>query len=281
MYRYSMTQWVMGNEDLEKSFQRLQACGYDAIEFAADPYHLDAERCLALMRKYKLGALSMCGMFGSADRDLTQANGETAVQYLRDSADFAHKLGAEIIIVVPAEVGRVSPPEGADLAVLKQNAVRNIRAAADYAQTKGVRFVIEAINRYETYFANTLTKAWNLVEAIDHPAVGIMADAFHMSLEENNFGSSLHKIAAKLWHVHIADNTREPAGMGRTDFQELLFILREIGYQGSLAMEFMPRLANPYDSQGMQTAAELMDDYALQAIRHMKTLEAAVELASR
>ena len=281
MYRYSMTQWVMGNEDLEKSFQRLKRCGYDAIEFAADPYGLDADRCRALMRKYELDAISMCGMFGGPDRDLTAEDGVSAIQYLRDSVDFAHSLGAGIIIVVPAEVGRIAPPAGADFDELWQNAVRNIKSAADYAQGKGVRFVIEAINRYETYFVNTLQKAWKLVEEIDHPAVGIMADTFHMSLEENNFGRSLRMIAPKLWHVHIADNTREPAGMGRTDFQELLFILRGIGYQGSLAMEFMPRLANPYDSQGMQTASSLMDDYALQAIRHMKAVEAAVELACR
>ena len=164
MYRYSMTQWVMGDEELEKSFQRLKDCGYDAIEFAADPYGLDAQRCLALMRKYGLDAISMCGMFGAADRDLTQKDGASAIRYLCDSVDFARSLGAGIIIVVPAEVGRTAPPAGEEFDDLWSNAVRNIRSAADYAQKNGVRFVIEAINRYETYFVNTLAKAWKLVQ---------------------------------------------------------------------------------------------------------------------
>ena len=35
MYKYSMTQWIVGNEDIEYSFQRLKKNGYDGIEFAA------------------------------------------------------------------------------------------------------------------------------------------------------------------------------------------------------------------------------------------------------
>ena len=89
MYRYGMTQWVMGNEPLEKSFERLQKCGYDDIEFAADPYGLDPERCLALMKKYGIGATSLCGMFGSDDRDLSADNADTAIRYLADSVDFS------------------------------------------------------------------------------------------------------------------------------------------------------------------------------------------------
>ena len=279
MYRYGLTQWVMGNEPLEKSFERLKKCGYDDIEFAADPYGLDAEYCLALMKKNGIGATSMCGMFGSDDRDLSADNADAAIRYLTDSVDFAAKLGASTIIVVPSPVGRTAPPAGIPFERLWANAVRNIRKAADYAQGKGVRFVIEAINRYETYFVNTLAKAWKLVREIDHPAVGIMADTFHMNLEENDFGRSLRMIAPKLWHVHIADNTREPAGMGRTDFKELLLQLREIGFQGSVAMEFMPRLANPYGSQGMETASELMDAYAEQALSYMRQMEQALDLA--
>lgn len=268
----------MGNEALEKSFQRLQKYGYDDIEFAADPYGLDAERCLELMKEYGIGAVSMCGMFGTAERDLSADDAKTAICYLRDSVDFAAKIGATTIIIVPSPVGRTEPPAGIPFERLWNNAVRNIRCAADYAQSKGIRFVIEAINRYETYFVNTLTKAWKLVTEIDHPVVGIMADTFHMNLEENNFGSVLRMIAPKLWHVHIADNTREPAGMGRTDFKELLCLLRDVDFRGSVAMEFMPRLANPYGSQGMETASDLMDAYAAQAIRHMRCLERGLEL---
>ena len=103
MYHIGMTQWIVGDELLEVSCKRLQQCGYDGIEFAADPYGLNAEECQIMMKKYDLNCHSLCGIFGE-DRDLTDKgeNGKRAVQYLKDSVDFAVKVGAELIIVVPS-----------------------------------------------------------------------------------------------------------------------------------------------------------------------------------
>ena len=278
MYHIGMTQWIVGDEPLEVSCERMQRYGYDGIEFAAEPYSLDAQDCLSLMDKYGLDCRSLCGIFGE-DRDRTDAGsaGRRAVQYLKDSTDFAVRVGAKIIIVVPSPVGRTAKPEGVSVEELTENAVKNIREAADYAEQKGVRFAIEAINRYETWFVNTLSKAMEFVNRVDHPAVGIMADLFHMSIEENSMVDSLYMIRDHLLHVHIADNTREPAGMGTTDFKEILRALRRIGYEGSLTMEFMYRLADPYSAQQMNTQQKLMDRYAQQAIDYIRMAERSVE----
>lgn len=50
MYHIGMTQWIVGDELLEVSCKRLQQCGYDGIEFAADPYGLNAEECQIMMK---------------------------------------------------------------------------------------------------------------------------------------------------------------------------------------------------------------------------------------
>jgi sugar phosphate isomerase/epimerase len=278
MYHIAMTQWIVGNEDLEISCRRLQTYGYNGIEFAAEPYKLNAEECTALMHKYGLNCRSLCGIFDES-RDLTDDGdaGKNALRYLVDSVDFAVKVGAKIIIVVPSPVGRTAPPAGKTLDELRNNAVKNIREAADYAQKNGVNFAVEAINRYETYFANTLEKAYSLVKDIGHPAVGIMADLFHMSIEESSFTQSLLMIQDKLLHVHIADNTREPAGLGHTDFKEILRVLKTIGYSGSLTMEFMYRLADPYSSKTIKTEAGLMDKYAKQAIDYIRLMEGSTD----
>lgn len=278
MYKYSMTQWIVGNEEIEYSFQRLKKNGYDGIELAAEPYTLDPDRMVALLDKYGLECTSLCGIFPE-ERDLTSADPEiaaNAIQYIRDSVDFAVKVGAPYMIVVPSPVGRTVLPAGCTYEALWENAKQNLRKAADYAASKNIRLAIEAVNRYETFFVNTLEKAYRLVKEIDHSAVGIMADMFHMSLEENNMGKSLRMIADRLMHVHIADNTREAAGLGHTDFKEMFYVLRDIDYQGPLTMEFMPRLANPYDSGNLETKSRLMDQYAEQAIRYMKTLEQSI-----
>lgn len=278
MYHIGMTQWIVGDEPLEVSCKRLKKYGYDGIEFAAEPYKLSAKECRSLLEKYSLNCRSLCGIFGE-DRNLTASGeaGRKAVQYLKDSIDFAGEVGAEIIIVVPSPVGKTVKPEGDTMEQLEENAVANIREAAEYAKSKHIKLALEAINRYETYFANTLGKAYRLVKKINHESVGLMADLFHMSIEESSITDSLFMIREHLLHVHIADNTREAAGMGSIDFSEVLRVLNNIGYKGSLTMEFMYRLSNPYSANEMRTQSELMDTYAKQAIDYIRMTERSIE----
>lgn len=276
MYKYSMTQWILGNEDIECSFKRLKKYGYDGIEFAAEPYTMDQNRMVELLKKYDMECTSLCGIF-SEERDFTAENGECAIQYIKDSVDFAVKVGAPYIIVVPSPVGRTEKPADIPYDRLWSNAVKNIRIAADYAKENNRRLAIESVNRYETFFANTMNKAYKLVKEINHPAVGIMADMFHMSLEERSIPNTLMKVADKLMHVHLADNTREAVGLGNSDFKGMLYTLKAIDYKGPLTMEFMPRVSNPYESGEMETKTELMDAYAKQSIEYMKTLEKSME----
>ncbi len=275
MYSYSVTQWVMGNEPIEKSFQRLKKFGYDGIELAAEPYTMNADEILELMREYDLRCSSLCGIF-SQERDLTAEDGTGAIQYLRDSVDFACKVGAPLIIVVPSPVGRTALPEGRSYEEVYRCAVQNLRIAADYAHSRGIRLAIEAINRYETYFLNTLDKAYRFVREVNHPAVRLMADLFHMSIEERSIPDSLRMVSDLLIHVHIADNTREAAGLGSTDFVAAMRQLKALSYEGYLTMEFMPRLADPYQSGSAETSGELMDQYAGQSIAYMKAVEKSV-----
>ena len=279
MFPYGMTQWVAGDEDLERSFQRLSSLKYDAIEYASDPYGLDRPRCHRLMECYGVSCLSLCGLFGE-ERDLTLDQAETGVRYLKDSVDLAAELGAKVLIVVPSPVGRTAPPAGAPPEKLWSNAVRNIRSAADYAGEHGVSFAIEPINRYETFLVNSVGQACRMAREIDHPAVGVMADAFHMSLEESDPAAAVRGCGKLLKHVHIADSNRGPAGAGHTSFSGLIRALLDMRYDGAVVMEFMCRSANPYNALEMAPLSEMMDDYARISIDTMRALERAARLSS-
>lgn len=278
MYKYSMTQWIAGNEPVEDSFKRLAGCGYDGIEMSADVPSVDVEEVLALMKLYDLECTSLCGIF-PGERNLSDGDpviAQAVVDYIKANVDYAAAIGARHIIVVPSAVGMTAVPAGQTYEESWQYAVHNIRTAADYAKANGIGLVIEGINRYETFLVNTLEQVMKLVEEIDHPSVGIMADLFHMSIEERDINASIRMVSPYLKHVHIADNTREAAGLGSTDFKRVLITLQEIAYQGVLTMEFLPRLSNPYEASGMETRAALMDAYAKQSIDYMRQLEHSV-----
>ena len=276
MYQYSMTQWIAGNEAIEESFKRLGRFGYDGIEFAAEPETTDVGYLRELMSQYDLTCTSLCGIFPES-RDLS-GSGQEGVSYVRAGIDMAAALGAPYLIVVPSPVGRTAPPPGSDYKESWDRAVRNVRTAADYAGAKNVKLAVEALNRYETYLVNSMEKNLAFVREVSHPAVKLMADCFHMSIEERTISESLRMVSDYLVHVHIADNTREAAGLGHTDFKEILYTLGEIGYDGALTMEFLPQTADPYAAADEETRSKQMDDYAELSIRYMKTLERCLKI---
>ncbi len=72
MYRYSMTQWIAGNQPIQKTLQQLKACGYDGVEFGAEPYQ-DLHALKATMEEHGLMCTSLCGMYTS-QRDLASSD---------------------------------------------------------------------------------------------------------------------------------------------------------------------------------------------------------------
>lgn len=280
MYRYSMTQWIAGSEPIENTLKRLNACGYDGVEFAAEPEQ-DVEALKRAMLENDLICTSLCGMF-PRERDLASSDPaiwENARKYLRGSVDMAAVLGAPLVIVVPSAVNKTAPDGTYEEAW--DRARESVLAVADYAGEKGVVLAMEAVNRYETFLVSNLTLLKRFVEEVGHPSVRLMADLFHMSLEERSQEASLRMVAPWLAHVHIADNTREPAGYGRTDFKSALRTLREIGYRGALAMEFLPPVANPYQAAQMDSQAARMEIYMRQSLEYMRMLEETLDRAER
>lgn len=272
MYKFSATQWIFGKEPIETSFERLKRYGYDGVELAGEPGLLDAEEIKRLLKKYELACTSICGIY-TKERDLASANPEVrrrAVQYVKDNVDLAVRTGASVVIVVPTPVGKSGPDTTAheEWAL----AVESLKEAGTYAEKKGVLLAIEALNRFETYLVNTLENAKKLAEQVNVASVRVMADLFHMNIEERNNSDAIRNAASYIVHVHIADNTREAAGYGQTDFREVMATLSEVGYEGAITMEFMPRVSNPYLSAQQNASGTLYDDYTEQSIRHMKEI---------
>jgi sugar phosphate isomerase/epimerase len=99
---------------------------------------------------------------------------------------------------------------------------------------------LEALNRYETHLLRTLDDAERLRRLIDAPSVQLMADVFHMNIEEDSIPAALRAHAQHIVHVHLADSQRREPGSGHLDFDAVFEALADNGYTGALAMEFLP-----------------------------------------
>lgn len=115
--------------------------------------------------------------------------------------------------------------------------VVGLRAASRRGQELGVTLCVEPLNRFETYFLNTLSDAAQLVHDIGEPNVRIHFDTFHANIEERQPADSLLAVAKDLGHVHISENDRGIPGTGHTDWRGILSTLKEIEYEGWLTIE--------------------------------------------
>jgi sugar phosphate isomerase/epimerase len=111
-----------------------------------------------------------------------------------------------------------------------------LRRAGDAAAGHGITLVLEPLNRKETNFVNSVTEGAGIVRAAGHPSVRLMADLYHMVLEEEPF-AALDPVAGLLAHVHVADTGRFAPGTGTYDYPGFFGALRRIGYTGLIAAE--------------------------------------------
>jgi D-psicose/D-tagatose/L-ribulose 3-epimerase len=116
-------------------------------------------------------------------------------------------------------------------------AVEGLQSVARYGQEFGVALYLEPLNRFETYFLNTLEDAARLVQSIAQPNVGVHFDTFHANIEERHPADAVRAVARYIAHVHVSENDRGTPGTGHVDWRGVMLALKEIGYDGWLTIE--------------------------------------------
>jgi sugar phosphate isomerase/epimerase len=132
------------------------------------------------------------------------------------------------------------------------------RARASWASTparEGVAVLLEPLNRYEDHMVNRLEQAVELAEATGLAAVGVVADSYHMNIEETHPSEALRAAGHRLVHVQVSDSNRLEPGAGHLDWSGFVGALRDAGYTGDLAAEC--RLSGPADQVLPKAAAVL------------------------
>ncbi|MFM8579193.1 MAG: TIM barrel protein, partial [Planctomycetaceae bacterium] len=70
--------------------------------------------------------------------------------------------------------------------------------------------------------------------------VRLLADLFHMNIEEVDLADTIRAAGGTIGHVHFADSNRRAMGLGHTPASPVVAALRAIGYEGWLSAEVFP-----------------------------------------
>jgi 5-keto-L-gluconate epimerase len=129
------------------------------------------------------------------------------------------------------------------------------RELCAYASPKGVKLVLEPVNRYEINFINNVEEGVELMKKVDMPNMKLMPDVFHMNIEDVSIGKVLEKNIDFIEYIHLADSNRLAPGQGHTDFVDIFNCLKRAGYNGWTSVEILPK---PSPVEAAKQAAEFL-----------------------
>jgi hydroxypyruvate isomerase len=229
--QFSVMIWTLKKfGTFEENLERVAQAGYHQ-KWSEDDYR----RILARMETLKVSVDATSGVSpGFAD----PAGGDAFLAALKDLIPAAKRLGCKQIILLSGKLIEGAPP-----ARQHDASVEALKRAADVLSSAGLVAVIEPIDRLEnpTIYLDGVTEAFEIAKAVDNPHVKVLYDVYH---EQRQFGNLIEKFEAHIDQVgliHIADVPgRHEPGTGEINYLNIYRKLAELGYKGTIAMEFYP-----------------------------------------
>lgn len=228
---------AFGMADLKTIIDTAAKIGYDAVEITAalhTPVDTTPQRRREVKGYLRDADIACSGLHYIFDGTLRLLSQDAemmrkSVDYLNKVVDLAADFEAPTVIVGSGGITRNFEP-GWDRPKSIACMQEVLHTVGDHAEEKGVVLAVEAINRYETQFLNTMQEASEFVLQIDHPNVRTMADTYHMNIEEKDPADSVRKYGYLLQNLHLADSNRMAPGDGHFDFESVVRALKDIGY---------------------------------------------------
>lgn len=229
-------------DDLAGAIRTAAALGFDAIElFPPAPDAVDPAELRRLLDDAGLSLAAVGTGAGWVKHKLSLTSPDEAVRwkavaFVSRTLEFAAKFEA------PAIIGSMQGRWADD--VTRPVALRWLGKALyeldQVAGDLGTTVLYEPLNRYETNLINTLADGVQMLKGLGTASVKLLADLFHMNIEEADPAGAVGDAGGYVGHVHFADSNRRAAGLGHTAFAPVVAALRDIGYAGYLSAEVFP-----------------------------------------
>ncbi len=239
--RLSCQEHILPGDDVFEKWAFAASAGFDGIELRGTSDWNERLDDLRVARDRGVVFSSVCLISDRFIGDFDPDRRREAVEHMKHLLSGIAELGGTGA-VTPAAYGLASkrlPPfevprtEEEDRRVL----LDALEELGEHAESEGTLVLLEPLNRYEDHMLNRVEQAVGLCEAVGRDSVKVMGDLFHMNIEEDDLGASIRRARNYLAHVHLADSNRLQPGAGHTDFARAFDALREVGFDGFMAME--------------------------------------------
>ena len=233
--------WIFW-DDLESSIAKAAQLGFDAIElFTASADAINPQQLQDLLSRYNLKLAAVGTGAGKVIHGLTLTDPDSTIRrkaaaFITEMIEFGAEFGAPAIIGSMQGNVMAQGTSEQSLSWLEEG----LEELGEQALSKNAFLIYEPLNRYETNLLNTLQAGSEFIEGLQTNGVKLLADLFHMNIEERDLARAIVDHGKHIGHVHFADSNRKPVGYGHTVMKPIVLALQEINYQGYVSAEAFP-----------------------------------------
>lgn len=239
--KFSAQENLVPGDSLGKKAQLLEEIGYDGIEiWGREEVGSNIKHIKDELSTTKIKVSTICSGYTGDFLSPDIKEREKAIEGIIKRLNWANELGAVGVIMVPTfggpKVPNLAPLFKSQVELEEKLLVEELKIIAKEVESLNAVVLLEPLNRYETHFVKTLSHARKILEEVASEKIKMMADFFHMSIEEASIKDSVLENLSYIYHFHLADSNRFAPGRGHTDFS-VLKTIKERGYKYYLALE--------------------------------------------
>lgn len=242
--KLGVSTWLWTSPLTDHSLEELAAhvalLGFDAIELPMENLgDWDPARARELLAVHRLAPVLVGTM--PPGRNLLDAAPQeiSATQdYLRGLVEAAVALGATTVAgPFHLATGRTRALGGPEREAAYMQWRSSLAPLAEHAAARGITLAIGPLNRHETSLVNTVEQAFDGLEPLLGPGLGIALDTYHLNIEERDIAASVARAMGHIAHVQVSGNDRGTVGADHFDWRGFLHALDLAGYAGPLCLK--------------------------------------------
>lgn len=245
---------LIPGENIEAKFEQAAQMGFNSLDLVGVGLKDRAEQVRRASARTGVKVGAIYSRLPNSLLNPDPAIRQEVMAALTDRLEAAAVVGAVGVILVPV-FGKPLLPDLTPLFSVRELEeellVSILRQMVPTIQTSGVSLILEPLNKAETHFLNTVKHAVKICQRIGSSHVKVLADIYHMNQEED-IVETIHVASSYIAHVHIASSDRQLPCPDDIDYPAVIDALREINYDGAVALECKP----PENSGDLAQAAK-------------------------
>ncbi len=236
--RFCSRMEVVPGKELEEKFAKMKAWGFEGAEVNVPLYGREEHIRRALANAGLTAVMTNYGVNPGNIISPDPVERQRGIDSMKRKLEAVGMVGCAGMLYVPM-FG--APKNGETNQSVRARLVEVLHPLAEFALEHRTSIVFEPLCRMETTFLNRVSDAAAIARDVDSEGIKVMADFYHMSVEETDMMGAIISGGRFLHHVHLAGGLSDPKrsipGQNKSRFVEGFRGLKYIGYDKFCSFE--------------------------------------------